>query len=183
MTARLIRINVKKIIKSTIEDTTSIYSGILRMADLLALQPMLDIKKTLVYYGNYKNNGEHYAMVKPTHIWSNIELWVDETQPEMDESTYIIKFHKYHNCEKRVYKQNMKSAKEKSVIPSELIEKIFNCFNQLPFDNNVNPYNLHINPCEGNSRSNSYYSGLVASRVHCCDVFLIISNSVNLLHC
>ena len=31
-----------------IEDTTSIYSGILRMADLLSLQPMLDIKIHLV---------------------------------------------------------------------------------------------------------------------------------------
>ncbi len=31
-----------------VEDTTSIYSGILRMADLLALQPMLDIKIHIV---------------------------------------------------------------------------------------------------------------------------------------
>jgi hypothetical protein len=31
-----------------IEDTTSIYSGILRMADLLSLQPMIDIKIHIV---------------------------------------------------------------------------------------------------------------------------------------
>ncbi|MDD2813876.1 MAG: hypothetical protein PHF53_10750 [Bacteroidales bacterium] len=31
-----------------VEDTTSIYSGILRMADLLSLQPMLDIKIHIV---------------------------------------------------------------------------------------------------------------------------------------
>ena len=31
-----------------IEDTTSIYSGILRMADLLSLQPMLNIKIHIV---------------------------------------------------------------------------------------------------------------------------------------
>jgi len=38
-----------------IEDTTSIYSGILRMADLLALQPMLDIKIHIVAPSSRRN--------------------------------------------------------------------------------------------------------------------------------
>ena len=89
-------------------------------------KPMLDLKKTLVYYGNYKNNGELYAMVKPTHFWSNIELWENETKPEMDESTYDIVFHNFSNSNRRVYKQFWgKNAKERSVIPSELIERIY----------------------------------------------------------
>lgn len=38
-----------------VEDTTSIYSGILRMADLLSLQPMLDIKIHIVAPNNRKD--------------------------------------------------------------------------------------------------------------------------------
>jgi len=38
-----------------VEDKTSIYSGILRMADLLALQPMLDIKIHIVAPGNRRD--------------------------------------------------------------------------------------------------------------------------------
>jgi hypothetical protein len=87
---------------------------------------MLNLKKTLVYYGNYKNDGEPYAMVKPTHFWSNIELWEDETKPEMDENTYTIVFHKANNSYRRNYKQYWgKNAKERSIIPSQLIERIY----------------------------------------------------------
>jgi len=39
-----------------VEDTTSIYSGILRMADLLALQPMLNIKIHIVAPTERRNN-------------------------------------------------------------------------------------------------------------------------------
>lgn len=39
-----------------VEDTTSIYSGILRMADLIALQPMLDIKIHIVAPDNRRDS-------------------------------------------------------------------------------------------------------------------------------
>ena len=87
--------------------------------------PMKTLGKTLVYYGNYKHNGENYAMVKPTHFWSNIPLWEDEKKPIMEADTYTIKYHNHDGRLKRFYKQYEKGAKEKSVIPSELIERVF----------------------------------------------------------
>ena len=94
--------------------------------------PMLDLKKTLVYYGNYKNDGELYDMVKATHIWSNNEMWANETKPEMDESTYTIQYHNGDGRYKRFYNRYRKgNPKSRSVIPSELIERIYNlCYNE-----------------------------------------------------
>lgn len=90
-------------------------------------EPMINLKKTLIYYGNYKDNGELYCMTKPTHIWSNIELWENEKKPDMDRSTYDIVFHKKNNSYRRNYKGFWgKNAKQRSIIPSELVHKIYN---------------------------------------------------------
>jgi site-specific DNA-cytosine methylase len=63
----------------------------------------------LVYYGNY-----NYYMQKPTNIWSNIKLWDDEKKPNLELM--------YNNKGCNVTFSNNK--KLRSLIPSELIEKI-----------------------------------------------------------
>jgi len=70
----------------------------------------------LVYYSNYE-----YPMSKPTNIWSNIRLWDDETDPK----TEFPKNKWGHN----VYFSSNK--KNRSLIPSKLVEKIYNKIIQL----------------------------------------------------
>jgi hypothetical protein len=84
--------------------------------------------KHLVYYGNYNNpDGSQYCMMKPTNIWSNIELWkCTETKPIMGEDTYEMRVHSYDGKERRFYKQYQRGSKERSVIPHTLVEKIYN---------------------------------------------------------
>jgi site-specific DNA-cytosine methylase len=63
----------------------------------------------LVYYGNYD-----YYMQKPTNIWSNIKLWEDEKKANITVE---------YNCNgNNVTFSNNK--KNRSLIPSKLIEKI-----------------------------------------------------------
>lgn len=79
-------------------------------------------KRTLVYYGNY-----NHSFPKPTHIWTNMNIWENEKQPVMSEDTYEIKYHKGSDTYKRYYKgfHNASNA-GRSIIPPLLIERLFN---------------------------------------------------------
>lgn len=76
--------------------------------------------KTLVYYANYNN----WGFPKPTHIWSNLVLWENETMPEMPESSYTI--HTKKNGELKKYYNAFKFGKtrERSKIPPNLIDRL-----------------------------------------------------------
>jgi hypothetical protein len=82
--------------------------------------PMKEIKKTLVYYGNH-----NWGCPKPTHIWSNIDLWEDEKKPVMDASTYILRYRPCDGRIKREYHTYQGLPEKRSLIPRELIEKIY----------------------------------------------------------
>lgn len=70
--------------------------------------------KTCVYYGNYND----WGCLKPTNIWSNLPLWT-ETKPKMSDDKYII------HGGRRVFKSySSGNAKERSKIPSNLIQKL-----------------------------------------------------------
>jgi site-specific DNA-cytosine methylase len=76
--------------------------------------------RTLVYYANYND----WGFLKATDIWSNIPLWEDETQPEMKEGTYIIKYREWDNRYKKFYLAFAKSPEERSRIPPDLINRL-----------------------------------------------------------
>lgn len=93
---------------------------------LKSFPPLIDfIKETnsnvsLMYYGNYND----WGFMKPTDIWSNMPLW-KETKPVMDPSKYTLRFHKYNNCDKRIYTAFSNSnARERSKIPPDLIHRL-----------------------------------------------------------
>jgi site-specific DNA-cytosine methylase len=65
----------------------------------------------LVYYGNY-----NYPMLKPTNIWSNLPLWGSEKAPIMEIERDEHGNNKYFQTQK----------KKRSLIPSGLVEKIYN---------------------------------------------------------
>jgi hypothetical protein len=96
--------------------------------------PMMDLPhKHLVYYGNYTNDGEKYAGIKPTHFWSNIFLWDNEKKPVLDESCYFIVDHTWvgNTCvdkPRKKYNQmwNKSNAKIRSIIPDELVKRVLN---------------------------------------------------------
>jgi site-specific DNA-cytosine methylase len=64
----------------------------------------------LVYYGNYD-----YPMYKPTNIWSNIHLWPDEKRNTIEIDRDAQGNNKYFQTQK----------KNRSLIPSKLVEKIY----------------------------------------------------------
>ena len=87
--------------------------------------PLIDFIKeygnnTIVYYGNYNN----WGFMKPTHIWSNLPLWENETKPIMPESSYIMKYHNYNKRPKRHYKAFLRNAEERSKIPPDLVTRL-----------------------------------------------------------
>jgi len=68
----------------------------------------------LVWYGNY-----NWLHPKPTHIWSNVELWEDEKKPEMSEDLW------FRRDGRKIYKAYSKAGhKVRSMIPTELIKKL-----------------------------------------------------------
>jgi len=77
--------------------------------------------KLLVYYGNYND----WGFPKPTHIWSNITLWENETKPEIGTEHYILKYHKFNENFRKIYNNYSKgNAMERSKIPPDLIHRI-----------------------------------------------------------
>jgi hypothetical protein len=75
---------------------------------------------TLVFYSNYG-----WGFPKPTHIWSNLDLWDHELPPEMDNSTYVVRKRSSDGKIKRYYKAFMRrSSEERSKIPSLLIDRL-----------------------------------------------------------
>jgi len=82
-------------------------------------------KRGLVYYGNYG-----HGCPKPTHIWTNMNIWDNERTPVMAEDTYVVRFHPYNQKNKRYYKCFWNSGKlgaeVRSIIPRGLIERLFN---------------------------------------------------------
>lgn len=86
----------------------------------------VNANKCLVYYANYDN----WGFPKPTHIWSNLTLWDNETMPIMNPDTYdIVK----RNCDgrlKKYYKAFKTNHENRSKIPPSLILRLFNLINQ-----------------------------------------------------
>jgi site-specific DNA-cytosine methylase len=80
--------------------------------------------KGLVYYGNY-----NWGFPKPTNIWSNKEMW-NEKLPIMDESTYEIRLHNKKN--KKFYHSFKRNAEERSKIPPDLINRLYNLTEKIP---------------------------------------------------
>jgi len=79
--------------------------------------------KSLVYYGNYND----WGLIKPTNIWSNLQLWDNEPKPIMNADKYTLKYHTYDGRMKRFYKSySFKDTEERSKIPSDLIQRLFN---------------------------------------------------------
>jgi len=77
--------------------------------------------KLLVYYGNYND----WGFPKPTHIWSNIKLWDNETKPEIGTEHYILNYHKSNENFRKIYNNYSKgNATERSKIPPDLIHRI-----------------------------------------------------------
>lgn len=74
---------------------------------------------TVVYYSNYDEWGFH----KPTDIWSNLPLW-NETQPHLDETHYILRFHNFNGKMKKFYKNFQANAEKRSKIPPSLINRL-----------------------------------------------------------
>jgi len=90
--------------------------------------PMKDLedKKTLVYYGNY-----NWGFPKPTHIWSNIELWENEKTPDMPPETYKIITRKYDGRVRRSYHAFQDgNAESRSLIPPLLIDRLYSKVNE-----------------------------------------------------
>ena len=89
--------------------------------------PLIDFIKeekahmNLVYYANYNN----WGFPKPTNIWSNLQLWENETKPEMPTDSYSIKYHTFNGRNRRYYKSygNAK-AEQRSKIPPDLINRL-----------------------------------------------------------
>jgi hypothetical protein len=83
-------------------------------------------KRGLVYYGNYG-----HGCPKPTHIWTNMDIWENEITPVMPEDSYIVRLHPYSQKNKRYYKcfydGSVKNIAEvRSIIPRGLIDRLFN---------------------------------------------------------
>lgn len=76
----------------------------------------------LVYYGNYND----WGFMKPTNIWSNLLLWDNEPKPIMNEDKYVLKYHKYDNRLKRHYNFRNMNAEQRSIIPPDLIRRLYN---------------------------------------------------------
>lgn len=75
----------------------------------------------LVYYANYNN----WGFPKPTNIWSNLQLWENETSPIMPESSYTTKYHNFNGRNKRYYRAfGNGNAEERSKIPPDLINRL-----------------------------------------------------------
>jgi site-specific DNA-cytosine methylase len=75
---------------------------------------------SVVYYGNYND----WGFPKPTHIWSNMPLWV-ENKPEMSVDKYELKYHDFKGKNKRYYKAfGGGNAEERSKIPPDLINRL-----------------------------------------------------------
>ena len=77
----------------------------------------------LVYYANYNN----WGFPKPTHIWSNLTLWDNETIPTMSPDSYIINYRKYDGIVRRLYKEYYyckERSKTRSKIPPDLIKRL-----------------------------------------------------------
>jgi len=73
----------------------------------------------LTWYGNYD-----WTSPKPTHIWSNVELWEKEKRPVMSNDLYFIR------GGKRVYKAyDSGTHRSRSMIPHKLIEKLLSFSN------------------------------------------------------
>lgn len=70
-----------------------------------------------VYYANYNN----WGFPKPTNIWSNLPLWINEVSPVMPTDTYRL----IHGSKKRYYTAfDNGSAQERSKIPPDLINRL-----------------------------------------------------------
>ena len=76
--------------------------------------------KGLVFYGNYNN----WEFPKPTNIWSNLQMW-NEPKPVMDKSLITITSTKWGN-KYRYNKFSKSNAEERSKIPHDLIERLYN---------------------------------------------------------
>lgn len=75
----------------------------------------------LVYYANYNN----WGFPKATNIWSNLQLWENETSPTMPESSYTLKYHNFNGRPKRYYKTFQNGdAETRSKIPPDLINRL-----------------------------------------------------------
>jgi len=76
-----------------------------------------NVRRLLVYYGNYDN----WGFPKATHIWSNLPLWEDEKKRILDESLW----HR-DKANHVVYNAYVKTnAKNRSKIPPTLIERLY----------------------------------------------------------
>ena len=76
--------------------------------------------KLLVYYGNY-----NWGFQKPTHIWSNIQLWNNEIKPVLGTEHYELRYRSNENKLKKIYTSYSNgNAMERSKIPPDLIHKI-----------------------------------------------------------
>jgi site-specific DNA-cytosine methylase len=79
--------------------------------------------KVLVYYANYND----WGFPKPTHIWSNLKLWENETMPVMSEDKYVVRFKTANNANKKFYKAfTCGTPESRSKIPPDLIERLYN---------------------------------------------------------
>jgi site-specific DNA-cytosine methylase len=84
---------------------------------LIEFEKEHNVRKLLVYYGNYDN----WGFPKATNIWSNLPLWENEKKPTMDESLW------YRDGKgiNRYYAFQNSNAKERSRIPPTLIENLY----------------------------------------------------------
>ena len=79
-----------------------------------------DYHSLMVYYANYG-----WGFPKPTDIWSKNYLWENESRPEMPESTYRYWTNKAGVKKRYYYDYAFKPARERSVVPEPLIERIY----------------------------------------------------------
>jgi hypothetical protein len=75
----------------------------------------------LVYYGNY-----NHGCPKPTHIWTNMNIWENEKTPVMPEDSYIIRYRKNDKTYNKYYKCFQGGPEKRSIIPPLLIHRLFN---------------------------------------------------------
>ena len=84
---------------------------------LIEFEKEHNVRRLLVYYGNYDN----WGFPKATNIWSNLPLWEDEKKPIMDESLW----YRDGNGQLRYTAFSKSNAKNRSKIPPTLIERLY----------------------------------------------------------
>tara|TARA_R110001583_G_scaffold31420_7_gene107476 strand:+ start:735 stop:1760 length:1026 start_codon:yes stop_codon:yes gene_type:complete len=89
------------------------------------------VRHTITYCKYRDSKGQYEKRMKPTDVWTNDKEWIPREKCKnyrYDSEGNIIDKHCHHESARRGAKtgtQGLKGARERSVIPSELFEEIF----------------------------------------------------------